>query len=327
VLGGGILQLVFILWAAKREGLDLRIGWPRWTPEIKKFFVAFGAVTFGAAGVMLTPLIDTVLASFLETGSRTALYYANRIDSLPMGVLGVALGTVLLPEMSAKLAIGDTKGSNAAQNRAAALSLLLILPFSAVFIAIPDTIMRAIFAHGAFNPESAALAAVALRAYGIGLPAFAMVRIVSSTFYARHDTMTPARITVFAIVANIAMKVVLVWGLSFGIGGIAIGTSFGAWLNVGALVMMGRRRALLAIDTAFWRALPPILLAAALAAAGALFGREIGPRLFANPGTLQDVASLALAGVLGIGFYLTAAFAFRNRLPIGRFAQKKVRPG
>ena len=324
VLAGGVLQLVFILWAAKREGLDLRIGWPRWTPEIKEFLVAFGAVTFGAASVMLAPLIDTVLASFLETGSRTALYYADRIDQLPLGVLGIALGTVLLPEMSAKLAIGDTRGSNAAQNRAAALSLLLILPFSAVFIAIPDTIMRAIFAHGAFNPQAAALAAVALRAYAIGLPAFAMVRIVSSTFYARHDTMTPARITVFAIAANIAMKVVLVWGLSFGLGGIAIGTAFGAWMNVGALVMIGRRRELLAIDTAFWRALPPILLAAAVAAGGALLGRRLGPMLQGAPGTLQDIAALALAALFGIGFYLIAAYAFRSRLPLGRFARKTV---
>ncbi len=164
----------------------------------------------------------------------------------------------------------------------------------------------------------------ALRAYGIGLPAFAMVRIVASTFYARHDTMTPARITVFAIAANIAMKVVLVWGLGFGIGGIAFGTAFGAWMNVAALVFIGRKRDLLAFDTGFWRALPPILLAAGVAAGGALLGRSLGPWLLAAPGTWQDVAALALAALFGIGFYLAAAYAFRNRLPIGRFARKAV---
>lgn len=323
VLAGGVLQLVFILWAAKREGLNLYIGWPRWTPEIKEFFVAFGAVTFGAASVMLAPFIDTVLASFLETGSRTALYYADRIDQLPLGVLGIALGTVLLPEMSAKLAVGDTKGSEGAQNRAAALSLLLILPFSAAFIAIPDTIMRAIFAHGAFNPEAAALGAVALRAYGMGLPAFALVRIFASTFYARHDTMTPARITVFAIAANIAMKVALVWGLGFGLGGIAFGTAFGAWVNVAALITIGRMRGLLMFDAGFWRALPPTLLAAAVTAGGALLGRYAG-QMLPLAGTFRDLATLGLATALGICFYLAVAYAFRARLPLGRFARKAI---
>ena len=99
---GGVAQLIFILWAGAREGLWLKITWPRWTPEIKEFFVAFGAVTFGAASVVIAPFIDTLIASYLPTGSRTALYYADRINQLPLGVLGIALGTVLLPEMSAR---------------------------------------------------------------------------------------------------------------------------------------------------------------------------------------------------------------------------------
>jgi putative peptidoglycan lipid II flippase len=125
VLIGGFAQLVFILWAGAREGLWLRIEVPRWTAEIKEFFVAFGAVTFGAASVVVTPFIDTIIASYLPTGSRGALYLADRINQLPLGVLGIALGTVLLPEMSARLAKGDSAGSSAAQNRTAAMSLLL----------------------------------------------------------------------------------------------------------------------------------------------------------------------------------------------------------
>ena len=160
VLLGGVAQLVFILWAGARQGLWLRLSWPRWTPEIKEFFIAFGAVTLGAASVVMAPLIDTVIASLLPTGSRTALYYADRINQLPLGVLGIALGTVLLPEMSARLAKkGDRAGSDAAQNRSAAMTLLLTLPFAAVFVAIPGTIMRAVFAHGAFDVEAANLAA------------------------------------------------------------------------------------------------------------------------------------------------------------------------
>src|SRR4051812_9982329 len=213
VLLGGVAQLIFILWAGAREGLWLRLSWPRWTPEIAEFFKAFGAVTIGAGAVVIAPFVDTILASLLPTGSRTALYYADRIYQLPLGVLGIALGTVLLPEMSARLAKGDTTGSHTAQNRSAAMSLLLTLPFMVSFIVVPDVIMRAYLAHGAFDHGAASVAAMALAVYGVGLPAMALVRIVASIFYARHDTATPMRATVIAMTCNIALKVVFVWGL------------------------------------------------------------------------------------------------------------------
>src|SRR5580700_557821 len=168
---GGVAQLIFILWAGAREGLWLRLSWPRWTAEIKEFFIAFGAVTFGATSIVIAPFIDTIIASYLPIGSRTALYYADRIFQLPLGVLGIALGTVLLPEMSARLARGDRAGSDTAQNRSAALTLLLTLPFAAAFIAIPGTITRAVFAHGHFDAAAAGVAGEALMAYGVGLPA------------------------------------------------------------------------------------------------------------------------------------------------------------
>lgn len=323
VLFGGVIQLFFIVWAAQREGLDLRIGWPRWTPEIKEFFKAYGAVTIGAAGVLLAPLIDTVIASFLPVGSRTALYYADRINQLPLGVLGLALGTVLLPEMSARLAKNDRAGSDAAQNNSAALTLLLTLPFAAVFLAIPDTIMQAIFAHGAFDAHSASLAAVGLAAYGVGLPAFAIMRILSSTFYARHDTATPARLTLTSIAANIAMKVVLVWGFDFGIAGIALGTSFGAWLNVAMLVWLGRRRDLLTVQPGFLRALLPVALATAASGAGALAGVMLMSRLEFHS-AIEDAVRLAAAGGIGVALYGAVVFVFRRSLPLGRFGRKAV---
>ncbi len=320
VLLGGVAQLGFILWAAAREGLSLRVSWPRWSPEIREFFVALGAVTIGAASVVIAPFIDTVLASFLATGSRTALYYADRINQLPLGVLGIALGTVLLPEMSSRLALNDRAGSDSAQNRAAALSLFLTLPFAVVFVLIPDTIMRAIFAHGAFDKNAAELAALGLAAYGVGLPAMALVRIVASTFYARHDTMTPARVTVTAIAVNIALKIVFVWGFHLGIFGIALGTAIGAWVNVGTLLFLARKRDLLQVSDGFKRALFPILLAAIAAGAGAWFGTQMGA-LLVQQGRWHEVAMLALAIVLGGIAYLTIAFLFRNTLPLGRLTR------
>ncbi len=318
VLAGGFAQLFFMLWAARQHGLSLRIAWPRWTPEIREFFKALGAVTAGAATVFIAPFIDTVIASFLPTGSRTALYYADRINQLPLGVLGIALGTVLLPEMSARLAKNDRAGSDAAQNNAAALSLLLTLPFAAVFIAVPDVIMRAIFAHGAFDKSAADLSAIALAAYGLGLPAMALVRIIASTFYARHNTATPARITVFAMFCNIAIKVVLVWGLHMGIAGVALGTSIGAWLNVAILVAIGQRRGLLSTDARFRAAVLPVSIAALAAGAGAWGGAMLG-RMMAV-GRFHDELMLGGAIVLGVVAYGVVVLAFRRALPLGRFA-------
>ena len=317
VLLGGFMQLFFMLWASRHDGLSLRIAWPKWTPEIREFFKAFGAVTVGAAGVFVAPFIDTIIASLLPVGSRTALYYADRIQQLPLGVLGIALGTVLLPAMSAKLAVGDRAGSDHAQNRTASLSLLLTLPFAAVFVVIPDTIMRAIFAHGAFDKSAAALSAIALAAYGVGLPAFALSRIVQATFYARHDTATPARVTIAALACNIALKIVFVWGFHLGIAGVALGTAFGAWINVGVLTWIGRRRGLLAMDAAFHRALLPVLIATAAAAAGAYLGAIA---LHAMSVPFRDEMNLVLAIVLGGLAYGAAILVFRRSLPLGRLA-------
>jgi len=317
VLLGGVTQLFFMLWAAKKDGLSLHISWPRWTAEIKEFFVALGAVTFGAASVVLAPFVDTVIASLLPTGTRTALYYADRINQLPLGVLGIALGTVLLPEMSSRLALGDREGSDAAQNRSASLALLLTLPFAAVFLAIPDTIMRGIFAHGAFDRSAASLSAIALAAYGVGLPAMALVRIFASTFYARHDTMTPARVTVTAIAVNIALKILLVWGFGLGIAGIALGTSLGAWVNAGLLALLGARRKLLHLDAQFWGSLLPAVLAALVAGAAAYGGVALGRALSHAGG---QIVPLFLAIVLSSLAYGAIVLLFRNRLPLGRLS-------
>jgi len=320
VLLGGVGQLFFMLWAADRDKLNLRIVWPRWTADVAAFFKALGAVTLGTATTLIAPLVDNVLASFLPAGSRTALYYADRINQLPLGVLGIALGTVLLPEMAARLAKNDRAGSDAAQNNAAALTLLLTLPFAVVFFTIPDTVMQAIFAHGAFNAKAAALAGVGLAAYGVGLPAFALVRIMASTFYARHDTGTPARATFIAFGANIAMKLVLVWGLDLGIAGIALGTAFGAWLNVAQLVWLGRRRGLLDVSDGFRRAVVPIALAAAGAGAGAYGGVKLAAHLPFG-GSWHALVALALGAGLGGALYLGVVFVFRRALPLGRLSR------
>jgi putative peptidoglycan lipid II flippase len=324
VFAAGILQLIFIVWAAARSHLRLRFGRPRWTPEIKQFLIALGAATFGSASVQIGLFIDNVIASFLPSGDLTALYYADRINQLPMGTLGIAIGTVLLPEMSSLLAKGDRAGADATQNRSAALALFLTLPFVAAFLTVPLTIMQGLFAHGAFHLQAAQISAMALMAYGVGLPAFVLIRCVSPTFYARGDTATPVRATIASVVVNIALKIALVWGVHLGAVGIALGTSIAAWVNVGVLVMLARSRGFLTIDRVFVRSLPPTFLATLATGAAALLGAWLSTHLHFDNALFADEAALACAVVLGGAAFLAVGFVFRERLPLGRLARKRT---
>ncbi len=320
---GGVLQLAFIAWAAARSHMRLRVRFPRWTPRVKEFFVAFGAATVGSASVQINLFIDTMISSLLPAGVLTAINYADRIDQLPLGVLGIALATVLLPEMSRLLAQGDEAGAHAAQNRSAAMGLFLTLPFAAAFLIVPQTIMRGIFVHGAFHQDAADISALALAGYGVGLPAFVLARVLTSTFYARHDTATPVRATWLAVAVNVGFKVLLVFGFHLGALGVALGTSFGSWANVGLLFWLSRRRKLLVIDDTFRRSLLPSFLGAAATGGLALAGAYCAISVVPQAGVWQRLAALALAiAFAGIG-YGFVALVFRRRLPFERSARKK----
>ena len=315
----GVLQYVFIAWAAARRGLRLRLTRPRWTPEVRNFLGALGAATFGSASVQIALFFDTLIASFFP-GVLTAVNYADRIDQLPLGTLGIALATVLLPEMSTLIAKGDEKGANASQNRSAALGLFLTLPFAAAFILVPQTIMRGIFAHGAFHVDAADVSAAALAGYGVGLPAFVLVRVIAATFYARHDTATPVRATLLAVAVNVALKFLLVWGFHLGALGVALGTSIGSWANICLLIFLARRRGLLEIDDTFRHALGPSILGAVATGGFALGGAMLGLSLIPKAGLAQNEAALALAILFGVIAYGIVTLVFRRRLPLGRLA-------
>ena len=145
---------------------------------MKRFFKALGPATVGSAGVQLALFADTIIASFLAAGALSALYYADRLNQLPGGVIGIAVGTVLLPEMARRIAAGDERGARAAQKRAIEFTLLLAIPCVVAFLIVPDLIMRALFMRGKFTAADAQAAAATLAAYTIGLIPFVLMRSV-----------------------------------------------------------------------------------------------------------------------------------------------------
>lgn len=297
VLISGFLQVALLVFDAERHGLGPRFALPRLDAEMRAFLVALGPAILGAAGVQLAIFADTLIASFLPQGAVAALFYADRINQLPIGVIGIAAGIVLLPEMSRRIAAGDEAGARHAQARAVELTVLLALPFLAASLVMPEAIMRGLFLRGAFTPEAAQAAGQTLAAYTVGLIPFVVMRAFMSPFYARGDTRTPVIATLGAAAVNIALKLLLM--NDFAQVGLAFATSIGGWISLLLLIAFAQRRGYGCGDAALF-ALLPRLAAIGLVLAGVLFAvsRFSDPLLAALP-RFHDEARLALCIIAG----------------------------
>jgi putative peptidoglycan lipid II flippase len=186
-------------------------------------------------GTQVAMFADTIIATFLPAGALSALYYADRLNQLPIGVIGIAVGTVLLPEMARRISAGDQAGAMASQRRAFDFTLLLSVPFVAAFLAVPEVITRAMFARGAFSKADAAAAGATLAAYAVGLIPFVLIRSAVATFYARKDTATPVKASLTGLTINMGLKLLLMGSLAQI--GLALATAIGAWVNL--LLVLG----------------------------------------------------------------------------------------
>jgi putative peptidoglycan lipid II flippase len=302
----GIAQFLYLVWDCRRAGMSLRLHFPRLTPEIGRFLRVLGPASVGAGIVQISLFADTLIASFLPTGSVSFLYYADRLNQLPLGVIGIAVGTVLLPELSRHLKQGEAAEAVNSQNRAIELSLLLTLPAAAAFMVIAEPLLLTLFKRGAFGASDAHASAQALVAYGFGLPAFVLIRSLVPGFYARGDTATPVRVAAAAVATNIALKLALIG--PFAHVGVALGTSISSWLNALLLAWLLHRRGLFAADRRLKRALPRLALATA-GCAGALWATHFHLGAAAFAGVLSErVGALALLIAAGAAaFFLIAA--------------------
>lgn len=310
VFAGGVAEVALLVGAAAARGLPVVPMWPALTHDVRTFARRFVPAALGAAGVQIALFADTILASFLAVGELTSLYYADRVNQLPMGVVGVALGTVLLPELSRAVAAGNEAQAARSFNRATEVGLLLTLPCAAVFFAFPDAIMQGLFARGAFNAAAADAAGAVLIAYAAGLPAFVLLRTVTPLFHSRGDTRTPVLATVASIVVNLAVKLVLIVSFSFGAVGLALGTAVGAWINLGLLVGVASLRGLLKLDERLSVGGPRIIAAAAYAGVVSwLVGGPVSDAL-AGIAQFRNEIYMILMGAIALASYGVALLAF-----------------
>lgn len=301
VLISGFLQYFLLAGDLARHG-----GLPRFAPlklddDIRAFFRALGPATLGSMGTQVAMFADTIIATFLPAGALSALYYADRLNQLPIGVIGIAIGTVLLPEMSRRLTANDYQGAMESQRRAFDFTLLFSVPFVAAFLAVPDVITRAMFARGAFTRGDAAAAGATLAAYAVGLIPFVMIRSAVSTFYARKDTATPVKASLTGLAANMLLKVVLMAPLAQV--GLALATAVGAWINLLLVLGFAARKRYLDVDRRLITSLAKFAITGIVLAVVLWLAARYAAMQFAGLGRLQDEAALVLLIVVGAIVY------------------------
>src|SRR5262247_790759 len=326
VLIAGFLEALLVGGDAWRQGVLTVFRRPRWDDDVRRFFKALWPATIGSAGVKIALFADTFIASFLAAGALSALYYADRLNQLPIGVIGIAVGTVLLPEMASRIAAGDETGARRAQDRAIELTLLLSIPCLVAFLLIPDLIMRALFMRGKFTAADATAAGQTLAAYALGLLPFVLIRSATAPFLARGDTATPMKASLTAVGVNVGFKAAFYYFTSLAQVGLALATSIGGWLNLGLVVWFAARRGHFAFD-------PPLRSAAArLAAAGVALAVVLslaqGPvaRLFASWTSWRDESTLAVLVLIGGAVYGAIVLALFGKQWLAALRTRKRPP-
>jgi len=307
VVAAGVGQFVWLAISCHREGIALRLPWPRLSPESRRMLRIMVPGAIGAGVTQINLLIGTMIATLLPQGALPMLYFADRVYQLPLGLIGIAIGTALLPDLSRRLA-KDGAAAMAVFNRAIELAMFFTLPAAIALIVVPEPIVSVLFQRGKFDADAASGTALALAAFSIGLPAYVLNRVLTPGFFARHDTRTPVIYAGVAVAANIVLSLALIWPL--GHIGIALATAISAWINVALLYRGLHREGHLVLDAGIKRRLPRSILASLLMGA-ALFGVALALEPWFAGRLPLKIAGLAVLVLAGLAVYFAAAFFFR----------------
>jgi putative peptidoglycan lipid II flippase len=305
IFAAGLAQFALLAITCRRAGMPILPGFPKLTPDVKRLIWLTGPGILSGGIIQINLLIATIIASGFP-GAVAYLYYADRLYQLPLGIIGAAIGVVLLPDLSRKLRANDQQGLSNSQNRALEMSLFLTVPAAVALMAIPMPIVRTVFEHGAFHRGDTAAVAPAVTAFAASLPAFSMTKVFQPGFYAREDTRTPMVFAMISVAVNIAASLLLSrW---IGHVGIALATSIAAWVNAACLGVTLAKRGHYAPDDRLRKRLPATL-SAAFAMGLLLLGLQWLLRSSYVEGAGFHAAVLGLIALVGLGgasFFLFA---------------------
>jgi putative peptidoglycan lipid II flippase len=320
----GLAQLATVWWAVRRAGFLPRFVWPTLDPEVRRFWaLALPAVMTGGI-TQINLFIGTIIAS----GAASAisyLYYADRLYQLPLGIIGIAIGTVLLPVLAGHLKSGRELEARDAQEQSLLVSMLLSMPAATALIALSVPIVRVLFERGEFNALATTETAGALVGFAAGLPAFVLIRVLQPGFFAREDTVTPTVFAAISVVVNVVLSLLLFPSLQHV--GIAIATSASAWGNA---IMLGtwlaRRDHFRPTRGEIIK--HALILLISLGMALLLLGLYLPLQNVFAPGASLLLQLVALAALCGIGFVAYfAAIHYSGVQPLGMLLKRLRRGG
>lgn len=239
VLLAGLIQFCFQLPFLHALRLTPRPTWDLQDEGVKRILALMGPAIFGVSVSQINLLLDTVLASFLPTGSVSWLYYSDRLVELPLGVFAIAISTVILPSLSRHQAISSTEAFSVTLNWAITMVLLVAIPAAVALMILAEPILITLFQYGALTPRDVQMASYSLQAYSLGLLPFMLIKVLAPGYFSRQDTKTPVAIGIKAMAANMVLNIIFVIPLHFywqlGHVGLALATSASACLNAGLL--------------------------------------------------------------------------------------------
>ncbi|MEM1398972.1 MAG: murein biosynthesis integral membrane protein MurJ, partial [Pseudomonadota bacterium] len=329
VVAAGIVQVLWMLWNLARNGIVLRPRLPRLSPDMRGMLklMAPGALT--ASVMQINLFVDVLLASLLPIGAVSYLYYADRLYQLPLGIIGAAVGTALLPVLSRQIAAAKDKGADQGealetQGTALEIGLLVSLPATFLMAVMPAPMIAVLFERGAFGPEETAATALALAAYAIGIPAHIMTRVFNSSHFARKDTVGPAKIAMLCTLTNVALSLALIGPYAHA--GIALATTLAFWLNAILLFINLYRKGQFVLPGDRVRRLVSQLLAAAACVGAAAWIHAALQPIWPGTDTLTRaiVLTIAFAGGAAAFIAIGTATGCLNRTAIQRLTGRSA---
>ncbi|RHW16295.1 murein biosynthesis integral membrane protein MurJ [Sphingomonas gilva] len=301
----GLVQLIWLWWFVRREGISLKLRRPRFTGDVRELGRIILPATFGAGIYQVSQFIDTFFATRLPTGTLTHLAMADRLNQMPLGVIGIALGTAILPALSRHIVQNDESGARGLQGQAIELAMLLTLPAAAALAVCAGPLVDGFFVGGRFTPEDGRVTAAVLQMIVVGLPAYVLVKILIPGFFARKDTRTPVWTALAALIVNVILIVLLIG--RYGIIGLVAAGAAAAWFNTFLLYAILSRRGHYRLQGAVARRIALQLLATGAMVVALLLVRSNIGFLLAG-GTVAKLAAIAV--LVGIGLAVYGAVAW-----------------
>jgi putative peptidoglycan lipid II flippase len=301
---GGVAQLLWLWFWMRRSGFRLRFHRPRFTKDVRELGIIILPATFGAGVYQISQLVQLFFATQLPSGSVSHLNFADRLNQLPLGVIGIALGTAILPALSRHIGADDKEQADRVQSNAIELAMLLTLPAAAALMICAPAFVSAFFQGGAFDAEDARITSNVLAALVAGLPAYVLIKVLTPAFFSRKDTKTPVYAAAVVLFFFITFNTLMIDRL--GIVGIAIATAIGAWFNVIILYTILQKRGHYQLNLGLVRRLLGQMLATAAMAALLYYLLPFLSDWFGGS-VIERVLSIAALVSAGMVVYFSAA--------------------